>query len=355
MNITLANNLKKLRLAKNLTQEDLAGYLGISFQAVSKWEREEGFPDITMLPIIANYFGISIDTLLGNDAVSVEDKIRNYCDEYERYNVQGKMDEAVAVAKQAYHDFPYDWRVIDIYCRALTRGYSEHPGDKLPELRSICQMIIDKCTDAKIRMHAVYSMLFAEDDEYVEKWFAEVPETYDFSEWERREERYYDRGQTDKFRAQKQENMYQLYSYLREKLTFGVQSPEENIMALRYKIAVTNALFNGENLKWELFTHAYSYIKLASLLFEVGEKTEGYEVLEKGISLCEEYLSIPVGTELCGVGIFDTIKRKMKYDARTRAERAIMLLAGERKLSGFTFVSDDKEYQNLVKRVERYL
>ena len=83
MKITLANNLRELRKNKNLTQEELAGYLNISPQAISKWERGEGFPDIAMLPVIANYFGVTIDTLLGNDTTSIEEKIRHYCDEYE--------------------------------------------------------------------------------------------------------------------------------------------------------------------------------------------------------------------------------------------------------------------------------
>lgn len=43
----LPENLKKYRLLKNLTQEDIAQYLGITAQSVSKWERGESYPDIT--------------------------------------------------------------------------------------------------------------------------------------------------------------------------------------------------------------------------------------------------------------------------------------------------------------------
>nr|MBQ4320513.1 helix-turn-helix transcriptional regulator [Clostridia bacterium] len=43
----LAENLKKYRLLKNLTQEDIAEYLNITPQSVSKWERSESYPDIT--------------------------------------------------------------------------------------------------------------------------------------------------------------------------------------------------------------------------------------------------------------------------------------------------------------------
>ena len=56
MEIQLAGTLKSLRQKNNKTQDDLALFLGISSQAVSKWERSEGFPDITLLPRIAGYF-----------------------------------------------------------------------------------------------------------------------------------------------------------------------------------------------------------------------------------------------------------------------------------------------------------
>ena len=49
----LSENLKKYRILKNLTQEDVAGYLGITPQSVSKWERGESYPDITLLPALA--------------------------------------------------------------------------------------------------------------------------------------------------------------------------------------------------------------------------------------------------------------------------------------------------------------
>lgn len=58
MQINLKDKLRSLRLQKNITQEALAGHLGITPQSVGKWERGEGFPDITLLPRIAFYFDI---------------------------------------------------------------------------------------------------------------------------------------------------------------------------------------------------------------------------------------------------------------------------------------------------------
>ena len=69
----LPENLKKYRLLKNLTQEDVAEYLGITAQSVSKWERGESYPDITFLPALANIFETSVDLLIGMDTIRAEE------------------------------------------------------------------------------------------------------------------------------------------------------------------------------------------------------------------------------------------------------------------------------------------
>ena len=71
----LPENLKKYRILKNLTQEDVAVYLGITPQSVSKWERGESYPDITFLPALANIFETSIDLLIGMDTLRAEEML----------------------------------------------------------------------------------------------------------------------------------------------------------------------------------------------------------------------------------------------------------------------------------------
>ncbi len=63
--MTIGTNIKRLRQNKGATQEQLGEVLGISSQAVSKWENGSTLPDIMILPKIADYFGISIDELMG--------------------------------------------------------------------------------------------------------------------------------------------------------------------------------------------------------------------------------------------------------------------------------------------------
>ena len=61
--MNIGNKIKVLRKEKGVTQEELANSVGVSFQAVSKWENNIALPDITLLPMLAEYFGVSMDEL----------------------------------------------------------------------------------------------------------------------------------------------------------------------------------------------------------------------------------------------------------------------------------------------------
>lgn len=107
MNTNLGTNIKTLRKQMNLTQEQLAEALNISSQAVSKWETHLSYPDITLLPSIADFFGVSIDFLLGYSGKSeisnniCKNTYENLClhtnamlnclenmDEYDKYKIE---------------------------------------------------------------------------------------------------------------------------------------------------------------------------------------------------------------------------------------------------------------------------
>lgn len=65
--MTLGEKIQEQRKLKGLTQEELAEKLGVTAQAVSKWERDTSMPDVALLPEIANIFGITIDSLFSNE------------------------------------------------------------------------------------------------------------------------------------------------------------------------------------------------------------------------------------------------------------------------------------------------
>lgn len=91
--MSLSGNIKRLRLEKNLTQEQLATKLGVSAQAVSKWETSETYPDGALLIPLANELEVSLDELFGNESVTMADisskivKLIHNTEVTERFNV----------------------------------------------------------------------------------------------------------------------------------------------------------------------------------------------------------------------------------------------------------------------------
>ncbi len=76
MNHSMANQIKILRKARGVTQEEMGTALGLSYQAISKWENDAALPDVQMIPKIAEYFGISIDELFGYKLNALTNKER---------------------------------------------------------------------------------------------------------------------------------------------------------------------------------------------------------------------------------------------------------------------------------------
>jgi len=62
--LSLGSKIKALRKAHGITQEQLADTIGISFQSVSKWENNIALPDVTLVPVIASYFGITLEEVV---------------------------------------------------------------------------------------------------------------------------------------------------------------------------------------------------------------------------------------------------------------------------------------------------
>ena len=76
---TIGNKIKELRRSKGMSQKDIADKLGVTSQAVSKWENDGSLPEMTMLPDIASLFGIQIDDLLNTLPKNVTRALKRNC------------------------------------------------------------------------------------------------------------------------------------------------------------------------------------------------------------------------------------------------------------------------------------
>lgn len=105
-NNVIANSIKTLRKKNGVSQEKLAEYVGVSFQAVSKWENGTTMPDIMLLPEISRFFGITVDELLQVEAVNNDKQYREYYEKAQKYFAGGDMEKHLATWKEAFHNLP---------------------------------------------------------------------------------------------------------------------------------------------------------------------------------------------------------------------------------------------------------
>jgi transcriptional regulator with XRE-family HTH domain len=95
MNIEIGQTISHLRKKCNLTQEQLANSIGVSAQAVSKWETDSSYPDINLLPVIANFFKVSTDYLLGFNLTESNKDISDILHEIRQLNYNANYQAAL--------------------------------------------------------------------------------------------------------------------------------------------------------------------------------------------------------------------------------------------------------------------
>lgn len=127
MNIKIGNIIRELRRRDSRKQEDLANALGVTCQAVSRWEANKGYPDIEMIPAIANFFHVSIDELFGYDG-DREKKIKDILEESQRaINSNEDLTECVEMLREAVAEFPTEYRLmINLGFALHTHGWKMH-------------------------------------------------------------------------------------------------------------------------------------------------------------------------------------------------------------------------------------
>ncbi len=141
-------NIKKLRRDRDMTQEELADALGVTTQAVSRWETSATMPDLSLFPAICYLFDVTSDFLLGVDIGKKEAKIKEIGDRAHRYRSRGYYDEARAILNEGLKEFP---RTYSLMCDL---AYVEINEGHYAGCIALCEEILAGCTDSMTRHSA---------------------------------------------------------------------------------------------------------------------------------------------------------------------------------------------------------
>ena len=178
MNLNFAENLKHLRKEKGVTQEKLSEVLGVSAQSVSRWELAICYPDIEMLPAIANYFGTTVDALLSNDTRSKEQDQEIF---YQTVNtLSNETTERIDFVLEYCRKYPED----DKYAFNLVRAIQEYAvGDekKTEKYMPLLMKYVPRLLETKFRNYTIQSMATLCNEKELDKWLSMTPYNSGFS------------------------------------------------------------------------------------------------------------------------------------------------------------------------------
>lgn len=361
----------KERRRKNLTQEELAASLGVSSQAISNWERG-GYPDITLLPRIANFFGITVDELIGNDEVSKKEDIEDFKKRY------GPNDspESLALAKEYYAKYPNDFDIMELLIFAIHYNRDTRE-ENYPLMKEVCERIVNECTWEYVRMNAIAFMCTACPDEEWDHWRKLCARNYGSSENEMLEERYLERGCAEKFCDQRNKNDLLIFMHYLSRNDFEYYTANSGIILSepartaaweKHKMTLLESLGDEIPEAW-LGYYAECCLKLGGSLIGCDRLDEGFAALEHSFTLMEEWAKIPGGAmmdlgchEIWGGAEIAKNDSYVKYPDGSEMWTPDMWLfwqlpsdihSGMTKWPWFDGVKDDPRYLILLERAEK--
>lgn len=115
MKLTIGENIRNYRKKNDLTQEEFADKLGVSYQSVSRWENGSFYPDLELIPVIAEELGVTVDTLFGLPEIEKEKRAEQAFDDLRRECIKSDYDatrivELIRDIRRNYMDSDSAWR-----------------------------------------------------------------------------------------------------------------------------------------------------------------------------------------------------------------------------------------------------
>jgi len=175
MDMNPGGKIRQLRKQKNISQEVLAQALGVSFQAVSKWENGAAMPDVAMIPAIASFFGVSTDELFDFNLIEQEKKVQELCwaaAEY-RFSDPKKSEQML---REALRQYPGNEVILNNLL------YVMQTPDRYDEVVTVCKSILEvtKFDDVKYDVLRILASTYHDmgQQALVKPTLEQIPEIY---------------------------------------------------------------------------------------------------------------------------------------------------------------------------------
>lgn len=364
--INLGSVIYKKRKEKKLTQEELAEHLGVSKPAVSKWESGQSYPDITLLPVIASYFNISLDELMGYDPQMVGADIRKlYLSLAEDFASQ-PFEQVYRRCLEICHQYYACWELLYQMGTLLLNHANLAPGKEqtvaaVQDAIQLFRRVRTECANLHLARQALYmeaACHIALGDPVEAIDLLEDTQKPEASPLSLLAVAYQMKGDAGKATALLQRTVYQglmtVMGDLGGLVSLYAGQPEKAEECLRRALAV-GEIFSMDRL----FPSAYFPIYLfgAGVMAAAGKNDRALDLLEQYTALTLSPSIYPL--ELKGDAFFDRLGEyiaALDLEANAPRSQAVILRSlreGVTQNPVFASLQQEERFQRILKKLEQ--
>jgi len=377
MKLNFAENIRKLRRENGFTQEQLAEKVGVSFQTVSRWETGVVYPDIELLPVLAELFETRVDELIGctkNDKDKILEK------RWEEYNKLTDHEEQYAYLKEMKRDFPKEY-----YIPFKMMEIMYHDKIHIDELCAVFEDFSALCTD-KFYIDEAHDIYISLEEESAALRYIKNSHISESDASKYLQNRYSYRKERKKQDLQRQLNLREsiktiCYKQIRK---CNPISAENALLGNTKALKLINMICDKEgedlitggkdNLDLWFDERCYFGFGIGACRAATGDKEGAYEAIEASISIIEKIMALPDGSVLTfGTPTMDRIEGKLHtdntndyvfktfsfYDGEEKLDTATLLipqlkvriLAERKGWEWFDSIRDEERYKALTERL----
>lgn len=334
MKLYIGDTIKYLRKEKDITQEELADILGVSYQSVSRWENGICYPDMELLPAISEFFGITVDKLLGVDKAIESETVSEYLLRFQKAISQGKIDECIAVAREGVSEYPNNFVLLNKLMYALFISgdsdgnipeWKENMEKYDAEITALGERIMKHCPDQNIRLEATSRLAFNHCEMGRNEIGRAIYESLPSAEFCKENQIWRSLVNNEKFSFMKNK-IKQDYNALRSSIWLlansGCLSDEQSVIAIQKILELEKIVYDG-NVTAEGWGASKLQLDIAKLYARLGNNIEALEHLKIGAMAAKAFDSRPEEQIFSSILLGDISAKRTDFettDTRTLCE-----------------------------------
>lgn len=337
MKLSIGENIKLFRKAKDITQEQLAEMLNVSSQSVSRWELGICYPDMELLPMLAEIFEITVDKLLGVDNIAEKKKVDEYLNRFQFAINQGKIDECISIAREGVAEYPNNYALLNKLMYALfvsgddtgnISNWKENMENYDAEITSLGERIMKYCPDQNIRLEAISRLAFNHCEQGRKEIGKQIYEMLPPMILCRENQMWWSLEEDEKtsfLQKQIKKSYNMLYDFIWLLATCGKLSPTNSLSVIKKAEELTNLITDEKQYNIDSWGNSRIHYDKAKLYSKIGCKKSVYEQLELAARKAIDFDNRPETEEYNSLLLGNVTEKRIDFEtADTRPLTKIM-------------------------------